>query len=80
MFNALKRNNVPVEMHVFENGGHGWGLGVPGSQAAQWPRLFATWARSHGLMTLTKPSKPDGAAAKPQFDNSIRDANEEEGQ
>lgn len=79
MFNALKRNNVPVEMHVFENGGHGWGLGVPGSQAAQWPRLFATWARSHGLMMQTRPSRA-AAVATPQFDNSVRDANEEEGQ
>lgn len=27
MFNALKENHIDVEMHLFQNGGHGWGLG-----------------------------------------------------
>ena len=80
MFNALKHDNVPVELHVFENGGHGWGLGTPGSQVAQWPRLFATWARSHGFMTLTQSSAPLVTAAKPKFDSSDRDAAEDEDQ
>ncbi|MFT4047761.1 MAG: alpha/beta hydrolase [Solimonas sp.] len=70
MFNALKAASVPVEMHVFENGGHGWGLGTPGTQVAQWPRLFATWARSHGFMAgqgygttfFVKPAAGDKAA------------------
>ncbi len=50
MFDALHRNGVDSELHVFEKGGHGWGLGTPGSLVAQWPRLFANWARSHGFL------------------------------
>ena len=50
MFNALHAQSVPAEMHIFENGGHGWGLGLPGSLVSTWPRLFATWARSRGFM------------------------------
>lgn len=47
MFQATRAIGVPVELHAFEKGGHSWGLGKPGTLVAQWPRLFATWARSH---------------------------------
>lgn len=50
LFNAARAQGVPAEMHIFEKGGHSWGLGRPGALVAQWPRLFATWARSHGFM------------------------------
>lgn len=50
MFQAARAQNVPAELHVFERGGHSWGLGRPGSRVAQWPRLFATWARAHGFI------------------------------
>lgn len=50
MFQAARQAGVPVEMHIFDRGGHSWGLGRPGTQVAQWPRLFATWARAHGFM------------------------------
>lgn len=50
MFQAARAQNVPAELHVFDRGGHSWGLGRPGTQVAQWPRLFATWARAHGFM------------------------------
>lgn len=50
MFRAAREAGVPAELHVFDRGGHSWGLGRPGAQVAQWPRLFATWARAHGFM------------------------------
>ncbi|MBI0475354.1 alpha/beta hydrolase [Sphingomonas sp. MA1305] len=47
---ALKAAGVPVETHLFEQGGHGFGLrGAAGKPAAIWPELFVAWARSHGL-------------------------------
>ncbi|QWT22321.1 alpha/beta hydrolase [Bacillus sp. NP157] len=49
MFDALHRNAVDTEMHVFDTGGHGWGLGDPGSAPSAWPRLFAAWARRAGF-------------------------------
>lgn len=54
MFNALHAAQVPAELHVFEKGGHGWGLGAPGTLVSAWPRLFASWARSHGFMDSTR--------------------------
>lgn len=64
MFNALRARSVPAELHIFETGGHSWGLGQPGSQVAAWPRLFATWARQHGYMggTRTTATPPPSAA------------------
>lgn len=50
MYQTALKAKVPVELHIFERGGHSWGLGKPGSEPAQWPRLFATWARMHGFM------------------------------
>jgi len=49
LFDVLRQQQVPAELHVFEKGGHGWGLGEPGSLVASWPRLFASWARVHGF-------------------------------
>lgn len=44
MFSALRRLGVPVEMHLFEQGKHGFGirdaLGLP---AAIWPELMMAW-------------------------------------
>ncbi|MDP9566826.1 UNVERIFIED_ORG: acetyl esterase/lipase [Kosakonia oryzae] len=44
MFTALRRLGVPVEMHLFEQGKHGFGirdaLGLP---AAVWPELMMAW-------------------------------------
>ncbi len=44
MFSALRKAHVPVEMHVFRSGGHGFNLGQPGNEGHAWPLLFATWA------------------------------------
>ncbi|MDI9271848.1 alpha/beta hydrolase [Stenotrophomonas sp. PFBMAA-4] len=50
LYQAVHAAGLPVELHLFEKGGHSWGLGAPGSLVGQWPRLFATWARSHGYL------------------------------
>ena len=47
---ALRRAGVPVELHQFQHGGHGWGLGKPGSEPAAWPQLLLAWLQSHGWM------------------------------
>ena len=37
-------------MHVFESGGHGFGLGAPGRPEAQWPTLLLDWGRQARLV------------------------------
>ena len=47
---ALKAAGVPVELHLFATGGHGFALRQPAAKpVARWPELFATWAATHGL-------------------------------
>lgn len=41
-YRALKSNNIPAAMHIFSNGGHGFGLPVKG-EATAWPILVKNW-------------------------------------
>ena len=46
-FDALRRAGVPVELHVYPHGGHGFGVrGTAGTPLAAWPRLALDWMRS----------------------------------
>ena len=46
---ACRRANVPVEAHLFSEGGHGFGLHLPKDLPGScWPDLFALWMRKHG--------------------------------
>lgn len=46
LFETLIAAGGRAELHLFRDGGHGWGLGKPGQVIAQWPALFETWAGS----------------------------------
>lgn len=46
LFEKLTAAGADAELHMFRNGGHGWGLGKPGQVIRQWPRMFETWAKS----------------------------------
>ncbi len=48
MLAALRAAKVPSEMHIFEKGGHGFGLGPPTLPVSQWPDLFLRWGASRG--------------------------------
>jgi acetyl esterase/lipase len=47
---ALRKAGVPAEMHIFEKGPHGVGLGMTDSALAQWPVLLAKWLHTRGLV------------------------------
>jgi acetyl esterase/lipase len=47
-YQALRNNAVPVEMHVFEYGGHGFGLAPNDATLATWTTLAESWMRRHG--------------------------------
>lgn len=48
---ALKAKGARVECHLFELGGHGFGLrNTVGKPVAIWPQLWLNWARTTGLM------------------------------
>lgn len=41
----------PVEMHLFQNGGHGFATGVPGTSSFGWLDSFHRWLGTNGLLT-----------------------------
>jgi acetyl esterase/lipase len=47
---ALHKAGVPAELHVFEKGPHGVGLGGMDPALEEWPRLLVNWFRTRGLL------------------------------
>jgi acetyl esterase/lipase len=48
---ALRKEKVPVELHVFEKGRHGLGLGPKEPAFGAWPALCATWLKGQGFLS-----------------------------
>jgi acetyl esterase/lipase len=46
---ALKKAGVPVEMHLYAQGGHAFGLRRTKFAITEWPRLVETWLRTIGM-------------------------------
>lgn len=46
---ALRTAGVPAEIHLFQNGGHGFGIRNAEGPVAQWPTLCGAWMRSLGV-------------------------------
>ncbi|NQZ78316.1 MAG: alpha/beta hydrolase [Ekhidna sp.] len=41
----LRENNIGIEMHLFETGGHGFGMGRRSDGTDQWMPLFMNWLK-----------------------------------
>lgn len=46
---ALGRAKVPYEMHLYESGGHGFGMGTGDESLSRWPDDCALWLKRHGF-------------------------------
>lgn len=49
-FTGLQKNKIPAELHVFQKGGHGYGLAPGGGTQASWPGLCLRWLKEIGMM------------------------------
>ena len=47
---ALKNAHVPVELHVYPTGGHGYGLRPSPNGISHWPELAAAWLQTQGWL------------------------------
>lgn len=47
---ALKKANVPAELHIYPSGGHGYGLRPGDKVVSTWPKRAEEWMRSLGLL------------------------------
>jgi acetyl esterase/lipase len=53
-YQALRKNKVPAELHIYEKGPHGVGLGTGRGAVAAWPEQLAGWLKTRGLLTPEK--------------------------
>jgi len=50
-YQALVKNNIPAELHIYEKGGHGYGLAFNRKTSeASWPEAFIKWLKTRGLI------------------------------
>ena len=42
---------IPVEFHLYQNGGHGFGLGNPNRTSNRWFDVFLHWLDVNGFLT-----------------------------
>ena len=47
---GLKQNNIPAELHIFPQGGHGYGLRPTEQRVTQWPTLATGWLQKEILV------------------------------
>lgn len=59
IFNAWKAAGRPAELHIYERGGHGFGLTPKGASSDHWFEQFVWWMEARGLL------KPAGRKPAP---------------
>jgi acetyl esterase/lipase len=54
-FMALKNAKVPAEIHLYAQGGHGYGLRRTELPITSWPRLVETWMHTIQILPTSTP-------------------------
>jgi acetyl esterase/lipase len=54
-FLALKNAKVPAELHIYTQGGHGYGLRRTALPVTGWPQLVETWLHTIQVLPASKP-------------------------
>lgn len=54
---ALRKNKVPYEMHLYEHGSHGVGLAKNDPTLSTWSAMLENWLRGRGFLSPAKPAK-----------------------
>ncbi len=52
---ALRRQGIPAEMHLYQNGAHGFGMKTGIGNAATWTARCADWMRANGWLDAPAP-------------------------
>lgn len=48
---ALKKYNIPCELHLYQSGGHGYGLGRSANTESTWPDACRKWLETRGFIS-----------------------------
>lgn len=57
---ALTKHKVPAELHIYEKGNHGLGLGPADLPYSSWPGRCAAWLTQRGILPAPPPAKTGG--------------------
>ncbi len=49
-YGVLKNAHIPVELHIYEEGGHGFGVRQWDYSVSSWPNLFRGWLNDRGYL------------------------------
>jgi acetyl esterase/lipase len=60
MYLALKKNNVPAELHLYATGEHGYGISKVPHPCASWPDRAADWMKTRGLLDASATGESRG--------------------
>jgi acetyl esterase/lipase len=51
LYRALRGAGVPTELHIYDEGGHGFGVRRSGRPVSGWPERCTEWLRHRGILT-----------------------------
>lgn len=60
LIQAWRAAQRPAELHVYQGGGHGFGLGQPGTTNALWMDEFTAWLSMQGFLKRTNAAASTG--------------------
>lgn len=84
LYGALREAGVPTELHLYDQGGHGFGMRKTKLPVSDWPGRLETWLTHHGILSaeaepapseldvLTASAHADEAEARPRHDGLPR--------
>lgn len=49
---AMEKYHIPCELHIYQSGGHGYGLGKSKNTESSWPEACRKWLESRGLLSV----------------------------
>nr|WP_199081987.1 prolyl oligopeptidase family serine peptidase [Pedobacter sp. ASV19] len=55
---AMEKNNVACELHVYQSGGHGYGLAHSKNTESSWPEACRKWMEMRGYIKPGADNKP----------------------
>jgi acetyl esterase/lipase len=56
-FMELKNANVPAELHIYAQGGHGFGIRPRNLPVMGWPKLVETWLHTIKMLSAESPAQ-----------------------
>lgn len=49
---AMQKHDVPCELHIYQSGGHGYGLGRSENTESSWPDVCRKWLETRGFLQV----------------------------